>query len=265
MGDGICVGIDCVKDLLKVDAKYNVKIAGFDTGKDAPAASLIRLCAGDIAAPSLLSNICKTLNLPPAYKFHVITGLWVFDLLPTASRIPALRQWASMLKPGGRIVLHLSLLVEGTECPASFTTACPGLTTALPNGSSARARVVKKQTKIAPPEMWLMCRKQVRELAQQCGLSVVSMQDLASRNDNHGGEYEDVSNSLLTQFHTAWMHERPGTGYTPSDNAQWLQGVLGKLMQVSTFTGEDVYWKNVAVFVTLRRLEVEKLDAHTFE
>ncbi|KAF2187299.1 hypothetical protein K469DRAFT_685828 [Zopfia rhizophila CBS 207.26] len=50
VGYSICVGVDCVKDLLAVDVKHNVKPAGFDTGKSAPAAFSICLYCGKIAA-----------------------------------------------------------------------------------------------------------------------------------------------------------------------------------------------------------------------
>ena len=254
IGDGFCAGVDCVRPLLQVDAKHNIRQAGFQTGKDAPAASSIRLCVGDIGDPDFRTHLYAALSLPPAFRFNVITALWVFDLLPMESRVSALRRWSRMLGHNGRIVLHISLLADGTECPASYTTARPGPSVTLPDGSTVRKWIVSQQTKIAPPNMWTVCRDQVSRLAQHCGLRVVSIQDSASGNDNHGGTYKDLSNQAAVRFRTEWEEKHPGVDYKLVDNVQWLQRLTGVIMQTARHTGEDVQWKNVAVFATLQRV-----------
>jgi cyclopropane fatty-acyl-phospholipid synthase-like methyltransferase len=249
VGSGLCVGVDCVQGLLQHDATRKIQAAGFSTAPSAPAATSIRLFHHDVASadfPQALRSV-----LPSGHGgFNVITGLKIFDLLPNNAQIPALERWREMLAPGGRLVLHLSLVVKGTECPATMAQAEYSSSVTLQDGSTYPKWRADKQVKVAPPGMWLACRAQVQQLATQCHLQVVSMTDTAAGDDHLCDDYEDQSGALLEFY-----RHQTGTGpYKADHHVTWLQDRV-KAMKVVANDEFGMYfdWKNVAVIAVLMR------------
>lgn len=102
-----------------------------------------------------------------------------------------------MLARNGPLVLHLSLVVAGTKCPASTFQASASSSVTLPDGSTYRKWRAVRQLKVAPPGMWLACRAQIQQLAAQCHLRVVSMTDFAPGNEHLCNGYQDISDTLV--------------------------------------------------------------------
>lgn len=249
VGSGLCVGVDCVPGLLQHDATRKIQAAGFSTAPSAPAATSIQLFHHDVASadfPLALRSV-----LPSGHGgFNVITGLKIFNLLPTNAQIPALERWREMLAPSGRLVLHLSLVVDGTECPATVVQADSSSSVTLQDGSTYPQWRADKQIKVAPPGTWLACRAQVQQLAAKCHLQVVSMTDTAAGDDHLCNNYEDHSGALL-----GFYQHQTGTGpYKAVHHVTWLQDRVKAMKGVSNNElGMYFDWKNVAVIAVLMR------------
>ncbi|KAF2174786.1 hypothetical protein K469DRAFT_613306, partial [Zopfia rhizophila CBS 207.26] len=201
VGNGACAGTDCVRSLMVQSAKPNIIQASFTTSSGVPAVQSIRIFEADITSAHQLgaSRAC----LPPGTTgFDVITGLWVFDLLPWDHRSYSLRLWRDMLAPRGRLILHMRYQLQradylkGTECLASMTVEAPGPEERLPSGRLIQRQQAIKQVTVAIPAMWAKCQQQVQQLVQDYRLEVVSMEDANTGNDGICDSYDNQSVNL---------------------------------------------------------------------
>jgi ubiquinone/menaquinone biosynthesis C-methylase UbiE len=233
VGEGVVVGVDCVPAML-AGAQRNITEAGLLDQAGG-------IVLGDMLDPSSL--LAAQRFLPDGSPgFDVITCLWAFSNLPPQKQPEALRMWATWLAPGGRLVIEIEF---SKESPAVFVQSRPNPSLPSPPGLTC-AYEVYKTTRMAVDEHWAASEAEVRALAQQCGLEVVSTHQLYdSESDvDRAGDLED-------RARRNWERKgRPGD-FT-NHHVRFLQKVAMKWQETAMGQGERGNWKKVGVTAVLK-------------
>ncbi|KAF2702438.1 hypothetical protein K504DRAFT_467130, partial [Pleomassaria siparia CBS 279.74] len=186
LGPGLCIGVDCVREILQTNARSFLKTTcRLKVHPNGTPDNQVYLINANMTAASIGAVLQASLNLQAEPSFNIITAVHAFSNIPEADKVRVLQQWRGLLKDGGVIGLNLDLLFNRDLCPASavfqLQSASPNFT--LPTNRTVPRRVTYGNRKLAPDSLWSGGLPYATQLSNAAGLRVTAIEPISKNND----------------------------------------------------------------------------------